>query len=84
MQVKGPEGLLVDEELSCIFPDSLALNGLIDNVLGKFDVHVVNEGIDVLIDQGKVVLGVLPRQVDVLQDFLGVHTHFSDVLNRKS
>jgi hypothetical protein len=76
VEEEGPQRLLVVDELSGILPYGFAFDGLIDDIVGEFDVDVVDEGVEVLVDEVEVVLGVLPGEVDVLEHLLCFQTHW--------
>ena len=77
VQIEGPERFLAYEKLSCIFPHAFSLNSFIDDIWRKFDIHVIYERIDVLINQGQIVLGVLSCEVYVFENLLCAHTHLA-------
>jgi hypothetical protein len=70
VQQEGSQRLLLIYELSCVLPYTFALYRLIDDILGEFDVDIIDKGVEVLIDEVEVVLGVLSGQVDVLEHLL--------------
>jgi len=76
MEKERFEWLLLIDELSGVLPHTFALDGLIDDIGGEFHVDVVDEGVEMLIDEIEIVLGVLSGQIDVLEHLFCFQIHW--------
>jgi hypothetical protein len=63
--IKRSQGWLVHNELFGFFPGRFAFDGFVEDVGLEFDVGVVHEGVQLLINEGDVVFGILSGEVEV-------------------
>jgi hypothetical protein len=67
---KGWDGLLGLQKGLGLFPDTLAFVGLIEHALGQWHLAVVDEGVDLLLDDGDEVLRIFSGNVEVFEVFV--------------